>query len=44
MYLVEVMIEKLEINIVEKIKTARRKNEEVVKVVKEIKKARVKIL
>jgi len=40
----EVVIEEPEIDIVEKIKKARRKDEEVVRVVKEIKKAEIKVL
>ena len=40
----EVVIEGLEVDIVEKIKKARSKDEEVIKVVEEIKKAKVKIL
>ena len=40
----KVVIERPEINIVEKIKIARGKDEEVVKVVKEIKKIEVKVL
>jgi len=42
--LVEVVIEEYKVEIVEKIKTARKKNEEVVRVVEEMKKAGVKIL
>jgi len=42
--LVEVVIEEHKVEIVEKIKTARKKNEEVVRVVEEMKKAGVKIL
>ena len=40
----EVVIEGPEVNIVEKIKKTRKKNEEVVRVVEEMKKAGVKIL
>ena len=40
----EIVIEGLEIDIIEKIKKARSKDEEVVKVVKQMKKAKVKIL
>ena len=40
----EVVIEGLEVNIVEKIKKAKGKNKEIVRVVEEIKKARVKML
>ena len=40
----EVVIEGLKVDILEKIKTARSKNEEVVRVVEEIKKAGVKVL
>ena len=40
----EVVIEGLEVDIVEKIKKARSKDEEVIKVVEEMKKAKVKIL
>ena len=40
----EVVIEELEVDILEKIKIARSKNEEVVRVVEEIKKAGVKVL
>ena len=42
--LLEVVIEKPEVDIIEKIKIAKNKNEEVVKIVEEIKKAGVKIL
>jgi len=42
--LVKVVIEEPEVDILEKIKIARRKDEEVVRVVKEMKKARVKVL
>ena len=42
--LAEVVIEKLEVNILEKIKTAREKDKEVVRVVKKMKKAEVKML
>ena len=38
------VIEELEVNIIEKIKKARGKDKEVIKVVEEIKKAEVKIL
>ena len=40
----EIVIEGLEVNILEKIKKARSKNEEVVKVVEEMKKAKAKVL
>ena len=40
----EVIIEELEVNIVKKIKKARGKNKEIVRVVKEIKKTEVKVL
>ena len=40
----EVVIEGLEVDILEKIKIARSKNKEVVRVVEEMKKARVKVL
>ena len=40
----EVVIEEPEVDILEKIKIARSKDEEVVRVVKEIKKAEVKVL
>ena len=40
----EVVIEGLEVDIVEKIKKARSKDEEIIKVVEEMKKAKVKIL
>ena len=40
----EVVIEELEVNIVEKIKKVRGKNKEVIRVVEEMKKARVKVL
>ena len=42
--LVEVVIEELEVDIIEKIKIARSKNKKVVKVVKEMKKVGVKVL
>ena len=42
--LVKVIIEGLEVNIVEKIKRARSKDKEVVKIVEKIKKVRVKVL
>ena len=42
--LVEVMIEKPEVDILIKIKIARKKNKEVVRVVEKIKKVRVKVL
>jgi len=42
--MIEVVVEKSETMLVEKIKRAREKDEEVVKVVKEIKKAEVKAL
>ena len=42
--LAEVVVKELKVNILEKIKIARKKNKEVVRVVKEIKKARVKVL
>ena len=40
----EIVIEGLEVNILEKIKKARSKNEEVVKVVEEMKNAKAKVL
>ena len=40
----EVVIEELEVNILEKIKIARSKNKEVVRVIEEMKKAGVKVL
>jgi len=40
--LAEVVIEELEVDIIEKIKIAREKNEEVARVVEEIKKTRIK--
>jgi len=40
----EVVIEELEVDILEKIKKARSKDEEVVKVVEEMKKAKIKVL
>ena len=42
--LLEVVIEELEINILEKIKIARSKNKEVIRVIEEIKKVEVKVL
>ena len=42
--LIEVVIEELKVEIVEKIKKARSKNKEVVRVVKEMKKAGVKVV
>ena len=42
--MMEVVVEGLETKLVEKIKNAREKNEEVVRVVEEMKKAEVKIL
>ena len=42
--LAEVVVKELKVNILEKIKIARKKNKEVVRVVKEIKKPRVKVL
>ena len=42
--LLKVVIKELEVNIVEKIKIVRSKNEKVVRVVEEMKKARVRIL
>jgi len=42
--LTEVVIEELKVKIVEKIKKARSKNEEVVRVVKEMKKVGVKVV
>ena len=40
----EIVIEGLKVNILEKIKKARSKNKEVVKVVEEMKKAKAKVL
>ena len=40
----EIVIEELEVDIVEKIKKARSKDEEIVRVVEEMKKAKVKVL
>jgi len=42
--MMEVVVEGLETVLVEKIKRAREKNKEVVKVIEEIKKAKVKVL
>ena len=42
--LVEIVVDRLEVDIVEKIKKARSKNKEVVRVVEEMKKAWVKVL
>ena len=42
--LAEVIIKELEVDILEKIKIARRKDKKVVRVVEEMKKARVKVL
>ena len=42
--LVEVVIEKFKVEIIEKIKIVRKKDKEVIRVVKEIKKAEVKVL
>ena len=42
--MVKVVVEELQVNIVEKIEKTRDKNKEVIRVVEEIKKVRVKVL